>query len=193
MNIGDILWEIRGKEKNGIYKFYPHPMSVERFDERKVFFDDGCGGSLNNIGKNWFYSRQEAIDHFLEKHESLEMKLPELDKEMEKKVFHMEKTDFQDLEVCKWNTVDTTTVYAGNVDNLLNITELLKWHEEECEPLCCTLETLTLSEIYEQAKELVDTRIFTVFIDEPLKGTIYQCGNYEDGKWIKYGSTRGYA
>ena len=41
MNIGDIFWEMRGKERNGIYKFYPHPKSVERFDERKLFFDDG--------------------------------------------------------------------------------------------------------------------------------------------------------
>ena len=75
----------------------------------------------------------------------------------------------------------------------MNITSQLRWHREYCEPLICYLETLTLTEIYEQARELVGEKILTVFVDEPLKGTIYQCGNYKDGQWVKYGETRGYA
>lgn len=187
-----ILWMMNGKRQNDKIVWEAFPKVVKLKDNHKFFLYGGGGGSLKLIGKLYFESKEECEKNFLSKHDSL-FEVIGFDEPTPDGIEELERTDFQDLEVCKWNTVDTTTVYAGNVDNLLNVTELLKWHEEECEPLCCTLETLTLSEIYEQAKELVDTRIFTVFVDEPLKGTIYQCGNYEDGKWVKYGSTRGYA
>lgn len=48
---------------------------------------------------------------------------------------------------------------------------------------------LTLNEIYNQIR----TPLIYVWVETGLSGTIYECGNYEDGKWYEHGTTKGYA
>lgn len=191
LKVGSILWNMNGREQNGVVKFYARPHCIEHIDEHKFLFGDGCGGSINSIGRNYFLTRQEAIDHYLEKHNNLEIKLPEVE-DMEECIHHEERTDFQDLEVVRFDSVNCTSVYLGGFEHLDRVTDKLNWHTEFVEGLDMDVSTLTLTEIYEQLKRM-SSRIITVFVDSPLEGVIYQCGNYEEGKWVKIGTTKGYA
>lgn len=192
LKIGDVLWMIRGKEQNGVIKWHAAPHCIEFIDDHKILFENGCGGSLGNVGKAWFMTRDDCIKEILKKHSSMETQLSEID-EKENEIEHLERTDFQDLEVIRFDSITETSVYVGGMDRLVNITDKLKWHTQYVEALCMDVGTLTLSEIYEQAKEFNWDRMLTVFVESSLEGVIYQCGNYEDGKWVKYGTTRGYA
>lgn len=193
LKVGDILWQMTGKEQNDVVRFYAAPHSIETIDERKILFENGCGGSRNNIGKTWFYTRDEAIDNFVSKFKSLEVGLPELDSETKRNVTHLPRTDFQNLIIVRDDTVHSATVYTGHVDGLCNITDCLHWHNEYVDALYMNVQSLTLSEIWEQVRKISNRRIVTVFVDGPLQGEIYQCGNHEEGKWEKIGETRGYA
>ena len=193
LKIGDVLWQIRGIEQNGVYKYNAHPLAIEVIDDHKIIFSDGTGGSRNLLGQKWFYTRDEALDNFKDKFEKISAEATLSLNLDEDQIEHRERTDFQDYEVCRFDTVNETSVYAGGLNRLVNITDKLSWHKEYFDSLYMDIETLTLSEIWEQAKEFSEDRILTVFEDSPLKGTIYQCGNYEEGKWVKLGNTMGYA
>lgn len=53
---------------------------------------------------------------------------------------------------------------------------------------------LTLGEILEQLKGMdFSGGVIYVWEDTPLRGTIYQCGNYEPDTWYEYGKTKGFA
>ena len=52
---------------------------------------------------------------------------------------------------------------------------------------------LTLKEIYRQLEAKGYSGVIYVWEEGPLKGTIYMCGNYRQGQWVKHGTTRGYA
>ena len=58
----------------------------------------------------------------------------------------------------------------------------LTWNKNELE------DYLTLKEIQEQVKGPI-----RVIMDYGLDGKIYEYGNYPDGKWRLYGTTKGYA
>lgn len=192
LKVGDVIWQMVGTELNGTVTYHAVPHCVEIVDDRMVRFENGCGGSKTCIGKMWFLSRDEAIADFIKRHGRLE--LPEEDcKELEQFIQHKERTDFQTLEVVEFDSVDSTAVYLGGVSCLKKVNDELNWHEEEVESLDMNIKSLTLTEIYEQLKEVYGCQIITVFVDSPMHGEIYQCGNYEDGKWVKLGSTMGYA
>lgn len=105
-------------------------------------------------------------------------------------------SDFEariDTTIARFDGVNSSAVYLGGVTRLKNVSEQLNWHEEKCEALYMVVEHLTLDEIYKQCREKFGLSIVTVFVDDPLKGVIYQCNNYENGKWVKYGETIGYS
>lgn len=87
----------------------------------------------------------------------------------------------EDMELCKFDGVNTTTVYAGGLSYLHPT--LLRWRKMG------DFEVLKLSEIVEQ---LGKKQIITIFIEEPMRGTILQHGNYGD-EWWEIGNTCGYA
>ena len=35
--------------------------------------------------------------------------------------------------------------------------------------------------------------MITVFVNDPMKCDVFQCGNYKDGKWVHLGKITGYA
>ena len=102
-------------------------------------------------------------------------------------------SNLPELGVVEFDGITRTSVYSGGLDQLEKINDKLSWHSEYVESLCSDVKYLTLREIWEQAKNVSDRRLVTVFVNGPLRGTIYQCGNYEDGKWVMYGTTIGYA
>ena len=70
----------------------------------------------------------------------------------------------------------------------------LEWHKRgdlylgEVKERC-----LTLKEIYQQIKAKGHEEVIYVWEEGPLGGTIYICGNYNEGQWVEHGTTRGYA
>lgn len=100
-------------------------------------------------------------------------------------------------------TVREFHAYLGSFSELVNISNKLKYHVEPLEEIGGE-ETIyiTLKEIYEQVKEIYGrvnctncktyTPIITVFDESPMRSTIYQCGNYSEGCWVKLGEIQGY-
>lgn len=210
---GTVFWAMRGKCQNGMIKWYAMPFAVENFDAKRNLyaFTGDMKTTPSSIGRHYFYTREEAISKFLETHDSLELRFPindspeeHISEEDSKNVTKYERTDFQDLEICEFDTVDSATVYLGGFNDLRKINKELKWRLDEDAAKALSMpevKYLTLSEVYEQVKEMYGkdilgkTRVplITVIIDEPLKGTIYMCSNHEEGIWEKVGETKGYA
>lgn len=69
--------------------------------------------------------------------------------------------------------------------------DMFSWnHDDNLE------EYLSLREIWEQAQKFLGRRhpVLYVWVDSPLRGEIYQCGNCpENPHWILHGVTEGYA
>lgn len=188
MEIGTILWRMIGKRHNAEIKWYPQPNSVEYVDEHKYLFGNGCGGSLSNIGKNEFLTREECINHFFENHDSMTEKIG-IDDKSPDDVYDLPRTDWQDWCVTKFDSIECTSVYRNGLNKLVNITNALNWHTEYVEGLEMDVDTLTLKEISEQ----VESGMITVIQNDPMVCRIFQYGNYSDGKWYKLGEVMGYA
>ena len=99
------------------------------------------------------------------------------------------------LEMVRFNGVTMTSVYLGGLNNLVNVTNQLKWNkvpanesetgEDE--------EYLTLGEIAGQLTEIVGASVVaTVIENNPSQSYIYQYGNHNDG-WYRLGKVCGYA
>lgn len=52
---------------------------------------------------------------------------------------------------------------------------------------------MTLGQLSKQLYASGKKGIITVVVEEPLRGAIYQIGNYQEMKWGLHGTTRGYA
>ncbi|MGK5512344.1 hypothetical protein [Brevibacillus formosus] len=52
---------------------------------------------------------------------------------------------------------------------------------------------ITLGEISRRLRQLGYEDVYYVWEDTPLRGTIYQYGNYRPECWEEYGKTKGYA
>ena len=101
--------------------------------------------------------------------------------------------DLSKLEITEFDSVSTATVYLGSLDNLKKINNELSWHVEFSQGLGFAIRTLTLEEVFKQVYERYGSNLITIFVNGPMHGEIYQCNNYEDGEWVEYGSTIGYA
>lgn len=93
----------------------------------------------------------------------------------------------EDMELCKFDGVNSTSVYVGGFAFLKPAP--LKWRKEKWGYEIGEVEILKLSEIVEQIGK---NQIITVFTEEPMRGTILQYGNYGD-EWYEIGTTCGYA
>ena len=66
--------------------------------------------------------------------------------------------------------------------------ESLRWNDPEEE-----FGWLTLNEIRDQLEDMGIENVIYVWEDTPLRGTIYQYGNYNPKTWEEYGQTKGFA
>ena len=201
LTIGTVVWRIMGERQDGKITWYAVPKCIEKIEESRYVFDRG-GCSKNSIGKNYFLTRQEALDDHVARYGSLVEDINPNDplekmlhSELKDRVTEYPRTYWNDLKIIREDSVNGAAVYLGSVTELQNITDRLCWKKEECSEYGYFAEYLTLREIYEQVKEWYPAKrpIITVFQEDPLSGTIYQCGNYEDGRWVNHGTTKGYA
>ena len=95
------------------------------------------------------------------------------------------------------DNIDNVEVHQGQYFVMIIVNEktidanTLKWHEENYEEF--GERYITLGEIYRQLLKKGYTGTIYVWEETPLEGTIYQCGNYEQGQWMEHGKTKGYA
>lgn len=199
LKVGTVVWRMMGHRQNGKITWYAVPKCIEAAEKHRYMFDSG-GCSKNSIGKNYFLTRQEALDSHISHYGSLVEDInPDdplekmLHPEMKENVVEHPRTDWNDKNIVKWDSVGVAAVYIGGVCELQNVTDKLRWRSEDDQEYGYHAECLTLREIYEQLKEIYPHAIITVFQNSPLNGEIYQCGNYKDGQWIEHGTTKGYA
>ena len=98
-------------------------------------------------------------------------------------------------EICEFDSVDAATVYIGSFSDLRKAN--LKWREDkEAGEMCgVPYHVLTLTEIRDQicgSGRDCHHEMITIFLEEPLRGSILQYGNYGD-QWWEIGETMGYA
>lgn len=104
---------------------------------------------------------------------------------------NMDKQIIEDITVCLDDGVTMVGIYKGYADGWESVPyHKLDWHVKNNEYMG-EIRYLTLKEIWQQLK--CYKKPITVVISSPLHGVIYQCGNYVEEKWVKYGETRGYA
>ena len=186
--VGTVLWEMKGIRRNDKICWHPCPISIEKKNEYMFRNAFGCGCSWNSIGRIYFLSREACIAHFLQNHKSLEQEIG-FDEPTPEGVRERPRTDWQKYEVVRCSIGEEPFVYIGGFGSLQPATFLLKFRtvqRDDWEFLA-----LTLEEIYDQLKDKAS--IITVFDQSALNCDIFQCGNYEDGKWVKMGNVIGYA
>lgn len=178
IHIGQILWQMCCPANKYPDGWYARPGCVEYLDEHKFLFGDGTGGSLNSIGKNYFLTREEAIEH----HKNMPK-----EKAVTSAMFSKPKQRIG-------QPVDDTIhvggfgvkVFHGLLDT--RIDNLLEFEKDDFTGDVW----VSLGEIRDQlAKKGIDC--FTVYNEDPLHGDIYMYGNYTDGKFYLFGETIGYA
>ena len=95
-----------------------------------------------------------------------------------------------DTVIYLFDGIGTACIFTKGTNSVETIpAENLEWHENEDEG-----KYLTLQEIGEQVRSIIDDPVIYVWVDTPLQGVIYQTGNYHGSDaWIKHGTTMGYA
>ncbi len=97
----------------------------------------------------------------------------------------MQQENFDDIAINEG--IYMATILTGLRSNVID-NNTLQWHDEgEGE------RSITLGEIYQQLKAKGYDGTICVWQEAPLSGDIYLCGNHEEGKRVKHGTTRGYA
>lgn len=179
-----------GTRINDTIKWEAVPKVIKEITDTRFLFYRGGGGSVGLIGKMYFTSKEECENAWLknralEEHIDYEEKTPE-------SIDELPRTNWETYELCKFDTVDLTTVYIGGLSRLRNVTPALKWRVDESaeEYLDMKLELLTLKEISDQ---LGDEKIITVIHEGPMHTEIFQHGNYLDAGWVRLGEVMGYA
>lgn len=100
--------------------------------------------------------------------------------------------NWDNYEVSEFDGISSTSVYKGGFNNLVNITDQLKWHSdsEHVGEYDTEIEFLQLHEISEQVDY---SGLVTVIENGPLHTKIFQWGNYPGEGWILLGEVQGYA
>ena len=191
VKVGTVLWEMRGRRRNDTVEWYAVPKCVEYTDKHKFLFGDKTGGSWGNIGKNTFLTREDALAHFLETHDSLTEKIG-IDDDTPGGAYELPRTDWQDYEITLFDGVTQSSVYCNGFGNLINVTDGLEWRQEWYEGFG-VIQKLTLSEIAQQLAAENGGCLITVFENDPGHCEIFQCNNYEKGRWVRLGKIQGYA
>lgn len=199
--IGDVLWTMHGIRQDGMIHWHAEPMCIEKVSAHTFFDAHGNGSSLKSIGKRYFWSRGECIGNFLKSHGSLEEKIDPNDPiekilsgEIAKHIEERERTDFEDFRIYpSYEMEQIVRIFAGNT---LVPEAFFDWDFDENKKILCEAsgKSITLRQISEQYYAKTSSRsVLTVVVEFPLHGEIYQIGNYPEMKWIKHGTTKGYA
>ena len=106
----------------------------------------------------------------------------------EQQVRRMERCN--DTVIYLFEGSESACIFVKDINSIETIpADKLDWHEHEDSG-----KYLTLQEIGEQVRSFYEDPVLYVWVDSPLRGVIYQTGNYsESDAWIEHGTTIGYA
>ncbi len=185
LKIGDVLWRMEGREKNGKTVWHPIPMCIEHIDEHKFLDGWGCGGSWNSIGKNYFLTRDECLKDYStwKKHRDILGDLP--------KKTAPELGDIVKDDTLIWEDGNIVMVFYGLARERFPV-DKIPWNQDPNTDYG-VWEVTTLGEIREAVLREYHTEFVTVWVEDLLHGVIYECGNYTDNKFRFHGETNGYA
>lgn len=195
--VGTVLWKMEsgfndycGSPADEKIHWRPEAHAIQHTNENVFMFSHG-GASWGAIGKTYFLTREECIEDWGNR-PMIEDPPPKGDPPP--------LPDLNKLEIWREDSVSilTITVCCGFNREFVS-TEKLDWHvdpnvDEWGHRFGFTVEHLTLQEISDQIKTLYPLcSIIEVRREEPLKGVIYQYGNYGDDEWREHGTLNGYA
>lgn len=196
ITVGTVLWEMRGRRQNDKIKWHAEPICVEEIREHMYIFGNGSGCSHNGVGKSLFLSREECINNFLKSHNSMDEKIDieqEIDSSIRDKVVELPRTDFEDLRI--YPSFQNGQILRIFVDDKIISENEFDWEKEDdkfSEYTGCS-RSMKLNMLSSQWYTKHKRGIITVVTESALHGEIYQIGNYPEMKWVKHGTTRGYA
>ena len=190
--VGTVIWHMCGRRNNGKVYWMPVPQCIQESTDKGFWLDTFPhpnwlpGNSWNNIGKNDFLSREECLEDWGNK------PMIEDDSDPEQLDIKSNREDNGKLVLYLDNSVNKVTflVNGKNFDP-----HRIKWHiDVETAKWTGCGNWLTLDEIRNLINELEPGRnVIEVREEMPLRGVIYQTGNYNDEFWYEHGTTKGYA
>ena len=189
INVDTTLWRMIGKRQNDCITWEAVPKMVRKVDLRRYWFYGGGGVSKNAIGNMYFKTKKECEDHWRKNH--LFKEYIGFEEPTPNGIDELPRTNWEDYEVNRFDCVDSSAVYQGGLDRLVNITDKLAWHKdtEHVMEYGEEIEYLALHEISEQ----VGSGLITVIVNDPRRSKICQWGNYHDKGWVFLGDIQGYA
>lgn len=101
--------------------------------------------------------------------------------------------------IYKDDGMNFTSFYSGSFDQLMPFNkDSLEWRKDKefSKVAQQDIYYLTLGEIAQQLKKMnyhKRNSMLTIFVNQPLKGQIFQMGNYGNYVWYEVGRLRGYA
>ncbi len=153
--VGTVLWRMIGRRQNSEIRWYAAPLCIEYVDKHKFLNADNIGGGWNSIGKNYFLTREECLENFKAKGNSLLEKIL-INAPTPEGIVEKPRTEWDDYEFHLFgaegnhDASDTSvTVYAGFYDGLKNISDRLLWRSKLTDGYG-KVNSLTLREIYER-------------------------------------------
>jgi hypothetical protein len=191
--IGTVIWCMSGKPRHGNVYWSPLPRSIEQHPEKGGFTFDIApithGSTWNNIGRNYFLSREECLADWGDKPRITEDDCPVEEQENPDPAEYGKRVIWRDDSM-------TAVIISIGLGRMRCPLKSLKWHNDpEAGEYIGNGDYLTLDEIRDQIWEKMGCHdIIEILEESPLQGVIHLTGNYpESNYWYKHGTTRGYA
>lgn len=192
--VGTVLWHMEGRPRHGKVYWAAIARAIQISTETGFHFDQSFvglahGNSWNNIGGNYFLSREECLAEWGDKPLIEDDDRPVTEQE------HPDPKEYGKRVIWRDNGVDILYITVGH--NRAPFDQLcIAWHfDEGMAKATGNGEWLTLDEIRDLIwGRLGHKHIIEVRVETPLRGVIHQVGNYpNDDLWREHGTTRGYA
>ena len=191
--VGTVLWRMRGHETaNGKTEWHAVPTCIEYADKHKFLDAYKCGGSWNNIGKNYWLTREECLAEY-EKHRANYENAGGFQKRQRYKQLGAVESD----DTVFWRLEDKLLVIQECMDGIriVGMAELPWGIADEPAEYGTEEQYVTLGMIRDALRRDDEwMNVITVWHQSALHGEVYQTGNYHEEKaWRLHGLTLGYA
>lgn len=189
--IGTVLWKMDRTAHHGKVYWSPKPLSIEQHPERGGFKFNSIpsqgGSSWNNIGVNYFLTRQECLDDWGDDPTIENDIRPAEDQE------YPHPAEYGKLTIWCDDPTSTLLIVTGLTRDRYSEAKL-RWNTSKyASGFEGFSQYLTLDEIRDQIFKELGKTIIEVRVEDPLRGVIHQTGNQPNNDyWHEQGKTRGY-
>lgn len=188
LKVGDVLWRMQGIAQNDMIRWTASPMAVEVVYENRCRTSNDKLVSFSMIGKQVFRSREECLKAFLQTHDSFEEKIIS---PLPKNVIQKPRTDYETYRIYRSYTMEQIIYIYCNGEHIKE-SELV-WDAKKSKYTGEIIYSMQLQQLSKQLFKKYGSCVITVVVENALSGEIFQIGNHKEKKWVKHGSTTGYA